>query len=410
MAEHRVSVLTTLRSFEDPSTSRDPRIAAVVAGLKAAQIAPLPQAHFRAELRAQLVAVAPRIIAEGRSEAGQMVDIVPRPKPTTVRTPSAAARSTPGTSFLARLRSIPIARPLGIVASVVTVAMLLLGGAVWVSQKSLPGDTLYGLKRASENVQLSFASDDVERARKYLEFAGTRVGEAKSLVSRTSAIAGGGGVLAGGVSPNTASLVTATLASSDSDVRSAAKLLGGQAVRSGSTIALATMTDWAPGQLQRLDQLARTMPDGALRNRTTSSATLVHAALSRATTLQAKIDRACLDEAGTDELGPKPCPVRAHGQPAESTLVPAPGKTSGPTEPGRPQVPAVTSGGGTNPGPSDNATKAAGSSSSPNPLPTLPVPLLPLPSQSVTLPVGTCGLAVTLGPLGLNLGTCATPT
>src|SRR6185437_4847649 len=65
MAEHRVSMLGgPLRRYEDPAQSRDPRIREIVAALATLEPAPAPRAHFRAELRAQLVAVTPRLVAE----------------------------------------------------------------------------------------------------------------------------------------------------------------------------------------------------------------------------------------------------------------------------------------------------------------------------------------------------------
>lgn len=422
MAEHRVSMLTTtLRRHEDPTTSRDPRVQAVLAQLKTMQVAPAPRAHFRAELRAQLVAVAPRII----SESAPLVDIVPRPSPRPSPGPrpsprprvaeAATAPVRPG--FLERLRSIPIARPLSVAASVVTVFLLLLGGAVWMSQKALPGDALYGLKRASENVQIAMASNNVERAQDYLNFAATRVDEAKALVSRTSAMAGGSGPVAGGVSSDTARLVTSNLASADADVKSASKLLGGQAVRSGSTAPLANLTKWAPQQLQRLTQLAAAVPNKDLQSRTTSSTTLVHAAVTRAVTLQTKVDCSCMRTAGSDDLGPLPCTVC-------SGPVTQPGSNPNPTtSPGR-SGKKTTTPAGTVPGlgstASTGSTGSGTQSSTPNggpdaqptkpglQLPSLPINL-PKPSASLPITLGSCGLGITLGPIDLHLGSCSSP-
>ena len=64
MGEHRVALLgASWRRSEDPATSRDPRMRAVVGAL-ATLPAPPMRAEFRAELRAQLVAITPRIVAE----------------------------------------------------------------------------------------------------------------------------------------------------------------------------------------------------------------------------------------------------------------------------------------------------------------------------------------------------------
>ncbi|MEO9140444.1 MAG: hypothetical protein ABI345_15450, partial [Jatrophihabitans sp.] len=144
MTEHRVSMLgNSLRRYEDPADSRDPQIVALLDALSTVDVAPPPRAQFRAELRAQLVAVTPRIVAEGIADGPELGDAAPRPTPTGQHS-----------RFWDKLRAVPILRPLGVAAAVLTVFTMLLGGAVWMSQGSVPGDSLYGLKRASEQFQL----------------------------------------------------------------------------------------------------------------------------------------------------------------------------------------------------------------------------------------------------------------
>src|SRR6202040_3593390 len=101
---------------------------------------------------------------------------------------------------------------------------------------------------------------------------------------RSSALAAvPGPSAAGSISAHTASLVSSTLDSGDSDVRNAAQLLGSQALSSSSAGALAVMTQWAPGQLDKLQQIADELPAGALHDRAMGSAQLVTDALARAT-------------------------------------------------------------------------------------------------------------------------------
>ncbi len=68
MSDQRGSVLDSLRRHPDPAQSRDPEVRAVVDALGQLDIAPAPDEQFRHELRAQLVAVAPRLMAEGAAE------------------------------------------------------------------------------------------------------------------------------------------------------------------------------------------------------------------------------------------------------------------------------------------------------------------------------------------------------
>ncbi len=95
--------------------------------------------------------------------------------------PQAAAGAAAHRRLPRRLRAVRLGRPLTVTASLVTAFVVLLGGAVWMSRKALPGDTLYGLKRASERVQLATAGSDTERAQDHLDFAATRAREVQAL-------------------------------------------------------------------------------------------------------------------------------------------------------------------------------------------------------------------------------------
>jgi hypothetical protein len=57
------------------------------------------------------------------------------------------------------------------------VAVLVLAGATGASASSLPGDFLYGVKRAGENVQVALTFDDLARMQLLSELADRRLGE-----------------------------------------------------------------------------------------------------------------------------------------------------------------------------------------------------------------------------------------
>lgn len=332
MAEHRVPVLSgSLRRYEDPERSADPRIRQVVAELRTLEPAPAPRAHFRAELRAQLVAVAPRLIAEGtHAEA---------PGTRAAAHPDATARSLTDrlAAVFGRMRGLSLGRPIAMVTAVIAIFALLLGGAVWVSKKALPGDTLYALKRANENVQLSLTSGDTARGKEYLSFASTRADEATELLKRSSALAAGpGSTAAAGINAHTQKLVAGALNSADDDTRNASKLLGGEAVRNGSTAPLTAISSWAPGQLTTLQAVVDRIPAGALHDRAASSVQLVRAATARAQALDALSGCSCLGSAASDALGPVPCPV------CELQQSPAPTPPPGTASPGTTTKPGGT--------------------------------------------------------------------
>jgi hypothetical protein len=408
MSEHRVTMLgASWRRFEDPARSRDPRVRAVVGALATLPAAP-PRAEFRAELRAQLVAITPRIVAESAEARTALLEPV-ADAPARARK-AAGARHADG--FVARLRGVRLGRPLTIAASLVTAFVVLLGGAVYMSRKALPGDALYGLKRASERVELATAGSATEKAKDHLDFAATRAREVQSLLARDSK---GSDPAATKLDPGTARLVASTLGSADSDVTAASVLLGNQAVSKGSTAPLTTMTKWAPGQLDRLRDIAALMPSGALQTRTESSANLVAAALTRAETLAPKVACSCLQSTGTDTLGPVPC----------TTCPPAGGPGTDPSNPqqgnGGAQGGTGTAGGkagnGATSGTAPNSTvvepHSSATPSQPGPkastspaVPGLPLPPIKLPTSSLPINVSSCSLGISLGPLNLGIGLC----
>ncbi len=396
------------RRFEDPTRSRDPRVRAVVASLAAVSAAPRPE--FRAELRTQLVAITPRIIAES-NEPARLADLVPTATATAPagRRRAAAAPRHSDDTVLARLRRVRLGRPLAIAASVFTAFALLLGGAVYMSKKALPGDSLYGLKRASESLQLATAGSDTEKAHDYLSFAATRAKEVQALLSRATASAAGYGPQAGGIDASTAANIRSTLASADSDVKSASQLLGSQAVRSKSSKPLGAVTKWAPGQLSRLNDIAAAMPAGSLQERTMSSAQLVSRAMDRAEALAPAVDCACLTSAGSDDLGPLPCTTCGPAALPIGPAGPPGGSTQGATG-------SATSAGGSPAAPAPNATNAnpdpeqSGSTGNESPtsglhLPTI-LPSLPLPTPTLPITVKSCGIGASLGPISIGIGLC----
>jgi hypothetical protein len=425
MSEHRVSMLgASWRRFEDPTRSRDPRVRQLVAALGALP-APELRPEFRDELRAQLVAIAPRIVAEAREAgaeagaAGKTRRPSPHPGP---------ARHADG--WATRLRGVRVGRPLAVAASLITVLALLFGGAVWMSKKALPGDTLYGLKRAGESFELATAGSDGAKARDYLRFATTRANEVHALLSRAGAIAAGRGPqAAGAIDSGTASLIASTLGSADSDVRAASSLLGAQAVHKASAAPLTTLIDWAPGQTQRLKAISDALPASAVRTRVDSSARLVDAALARAHELAADVGCRCLQSSGHDSLGPLPCstacaPVPATGpgqhRSGSSAASTAPGNRAPGNGPSSGRSGAQPGNGGAGPGTAHgtptttpNAPPGGGASSSPGGGPPLPLPSVPIPSLPIKLPissspvsVGSCSIGIALGPINIGIGSC----
>ncbi|MDP9118024.1 MAG: DUF5667 domain-containing protein [Actinomycetota bacterium] len=383
MGEHRVPMLSaSLRRYPDPEFSADPRTRRLLGGLRALAPAHAPSPAFRAELRAQLVAVAPRLVTE--------VHAAPIPR---ARQPI----KVEGSQFVlpGRLRaayhgalSISIGRPVAILTAVVAVFAMLLGSAVYMSKQALPGDALYSLKRANESVQLSLADNSVAKGKDYLDFATTRANEVQDLLKRVSA-QGAGPSAASAINAHTASLITDTLAAADSDVRDAAQLLGRQAVDQSSASPLSALTGWAPSQMARLQTITAELPAGAVHDRAATSSRLVTAASDRAAALSSMASCGCLATAPTDSLGPLPCAAcavapPASGAPGAGSVVPnLPSTGPGVLVPstGRPSLGAATTGSGT-----ASAAPSAGQTTAPTQSRAAPPAVLPNPVPSLSVP------------------------
>jgi hypothetical protein len=260
---------------------------------------PEPGPRFSHELRAQLVAITPRIVAESPSEA-------------VTRRPAHPAR------FLRRMR-----RPLIAIASATTVLVTLLGLAVWVSHSALPGESLYGVKRASENFSLSLAGSDAGKGKAYLQQATSRATETAKLVA-----ADGHPQL----TSERAKLLGDTLQSADSDTRNGLQLLGKAAVDQQSGAPLAGITDWVSAQRARLTDLQDRLPAGPARTRTQTSLALLQLVATRLAQWRSDLGCGCLSATRTDDLGPMPC--------ASCRTLPTPS----PLLSGLPTLPTVPSG------------------------------------------------------------------
>ncbi len=420
MVEHRVSMRNgVLNRAVDPAESPDPKIRALVTALADLPVSPPPREHFRAELRAQLVAVAPRLVNEG------MAGLV---RHTPESYANAHVRPSRWHLISVRMPKLHLGRPIRLATAALAVVVLLASGAVWLSRSALPGDPLYNVKRASENAQLSLESG-IGKAKALLDLAKTRVGEVAALLSVPTA-SGTGPQADGGVSGHTASLVRGTLGSADEDLRQAASLLNSSAVRHHSTGPLETMIAWAPGQQSRLAAIIDHIPDGSLHNRAESSWTLVSQAYARASALQTDLGCSCLATSGSDSLGPLPCSACTVGNPSlpvQKPATPGAGSSSTPAQHTGSSAKGNTNGSSTAKAPATSGGSSVGVpgpiTSSPPGLPTLPtlpglptlptLPTLPpvtsLPVHIPTSPVlglNSCGATVGLGPIGVGVGTC----
>jgi Domain of unknown function (DUF5667) len=350
--------------------------AELVGRLRRLPVGELPDERFKAELRAQLVAIAPRIVSESAP--------VSAPSPTRPR--RAGSR-----------RLVLLHRPLLAVTGAAAVLVLLLSLAVWMADGALPGQSLYGIKRASENFQLSVTGSDVSKGQKYLKFAGSRASESSKLAG------------SGPASPHAALLVAKTLRAADSDTRNGARLLTGAAVSGVSADPLAKITSWLGPQWARIAALAPKLPAGPARSQAAASLTLLQQLATRVSQLKAELGCTCLSTTHADALGPLPCPSCGVRSPNAPGLPGDPGGPGGGTS-GLPSLPTGPPSSIGSPVPTTPSLPGLGGSG--GALPSGPpggsglpsgVPSSPVAVGSGGISVGIPGLSISAGPGGVGV-------
>lgn len=307
-----------------------------------------PRAEFRDALRTRLVAVA----------------TVQAAAPTPLHQ-SGVAQALAWSRAATRRRGFGVAA--GAMASVVAVA-----GVAVAGDRSLPGQPFYGVKRATENVQLRTADGPVEKGTRHLQFATERLDEVRALTRGRGSVALGGPGQLSAAGPD-ADLVVSTLADMDAETRTGSQLLLDAAEDDGSQAPLALLASWSSDQERGLAQVLPLLPGGA-RERAAESLALVGSVGDDAAAL--------LGTAGPGAL-PTPTavpttPSSPGAEPGEPAASPTPEPTPAPS----PSAPAAT--------PRPTASPAGEASPSPAGGGATPSPktgvVLPLPSLTVQLP------------------------
>jgi hypothetical protein len=297
-----------------------------------------PDADFRAATRARLVAM-----AAVRTPAPAPVSPLRR----LLGAPSAPSR------WRTRLTA-------GLAGAALTVTAL--ATVVAVSTDSRPGDSLYGLKRGTEQTQLALAGD--ARGETLLDLAAARLDEVRALVDENATALPAAGApgdagaltfLAAGPDPE---LVLSTLHTMDEQTTEGAAWLTERAVTTEDGQPLDTLATWAQAQSAELSALRPDVPDAA-DAAVLDSLVLLADIGTRVAALDPALDCAGGPATvGSDELGPVPavCPPDqpGGGTPGRATPsgetpdeAPGTGTTDGPivTVPEAPD-PSVASPGG----------------------------------------------------------------
>jgi hypothetical protein len=212
--------------------------------------------------------------------------------------------------FPARLRSgeNPGRRgALGVSAAAALMVLAVTGGGALFSQDALPGDTLYGVKQASESGMVAL-TPGAGKAQRQLDYAATRLDEAEALSSSRS-----------------------TSGDQGSDVSQALRGFNEQAT-AGSRMWLAggggnsELASWASTQSQRLTKMRSTMPTSS-RADADESLRVLDQMRTRANALNNRKGCDTTTTGQSDEFGPVPsqetCVTKDASAPATRQVVPS---------------------------------------------------------------------------------------
>lgn len=225
--------------LDRPQRTDDPALApylALAGALQAVPAAPGPRPEFRAALRQRLVAVA-------------AVQGVAEPE-------GVATRLREGITW-------NFQRRMAILAGGAAAATAIAGVGVGAS-RSLPGDPFYGVKRATERVQLATAVGQEAKGKRHLEFARTRLSEIQALAGQDSALQSflPGASDAVGLLTDQAkvSTIIATLHDMDTETRAGADDLVAVARDTGSTEPLRALDEFTRAQFADLRSVLPELP------------------------------------------------------------------------------------------------------------------------------------------------------
>ncbi|MDQ4039163.1 MAG: DUF5667 domain-containing protein [Actinomycetota bacterium] len=310
---------------------------------------------------------------------------------------------------LARIRQAQSGRRLIAALAGLSVIVAALGILSLLAQSAIPGDSLYALKRGTEQARLVLAGNERDEGRVLLGFASIRLEEIDALLDAPVSFTATGSGIQAADGGNVSELLVATMDTMDRQTTEGTHLLTTAAVNDGSLPTLQFIGEWGIEQFSVLDDLTSQMPQAA-RDRAEGSKDLLQRVVQRLEILAEAIECDCPENlTESDELGPLPSSDLSDetegGSPsasgptettADSTTSPsnssgpAPTTTaepssepaepsSEPAEPSEPSIPPVPP--NPDPNPDPNPVPAPDPDPDPNPIP-IPDPI-PIPTQSV---------------------------
>ncbi|UMP02369.1 DUF5667 domain-containing protein [Amycolatopsis sp. EV170708-02-1] len=174
-------------------------------------------------------------------------------------------------------------------AAAVALVLALGGITLLLSKDALPGDPLYGIKRAGESASLGLTFDEHDKAKKHLEFAANRVGELDELTRQGA--------------PTDAYFTG--LADFETDLRAGVSQLTALVTDQGGQARLAELRTWARNQSDRLGLQVEQAPAEA-RDKFSAARALLDKVQERTTDLGSRLVCYTITTGTSDELGAVP--------------------------------------------------------------------------------------------------------
>lgn len=212
---------------------------------------------------------------------------------------------------------------LGISAAAALMVLAVTGGGAMFSQGALPGDSLYGVKQASESAMVGLTPGQGNKAQRQLDYAATRINEVKALNENSNAA-------------NKSADISQALKGFNEQTESGSRMwLAGSG--SSNSAELGALSNWAQSQSQQLSTMRSSMPASAQPD-ADHSMRLLEDVRTRSQSLR---NRQGCDKvsSGTDSLGPVPakgaCTSKesVSGSTGKSLVPSSPSKSSTSSEP-----------------------------------------------------------------------------
>jgi hypothetical protein len=225
------------------------------------------------------------------------------------------------TTALARLearRARRRTRALGTLVAGLAAGVIALSGMSTASEDSAPGDPLYGFKRSTERAQLALSGSDISRGQLFLDFAKTRLDEARTVRDDPAQF-------------------QKVMSEMDQETKEGVRLLTALAMERRDAEGLNVIDAFTASQRQAVERLRRELPaaDGPSAE---TSATLLRRVSGRSEALRPLLTCGMATTGTADDLGPTPRLSCEGGQPVGKTTtgqqgqLPSPLPTTAPPE------------------------------------------------------------------------------